>query len=70
MKYPAHRTGKEQPQSRPARGAWIEIERESGLEAGRICRAPARGAWIEISTFEHQAVAVAVAPPHGARGLK
>ena len=54
----------------PARGAWIEIERESGLEAGRICRAPARGAWIEISTFEHQAVAVAVAPPHGARGLK
>ena len=55
--------------SRPARGAWVEIER-----AGRTgCQGrsrPARGAWVEINKgliYSNMGIGRA---PQGARGLK
>ena len=51
--------------SRPARGAWIEIELQDGKSRLRGSR-PARGAWIEISGLDRAViVAPSVAPRKG-----
>ena len=35
--------------SRPARGAWIEMQRVRDAPAGAAVSRPARGAWIEMT---------------------
>ena len=54
--------------SRPARGAWVEIEEVKQLRLELQSR-PARGAWVEMR--ERQQVQLdARRAPQGARGLK
>ena len=55
--------------SRPARGAWIEIEHRAKLDVSHLSR-PARGAWIEISIVSSSVWYLHRRAPHGARGLK
>ena len=51
-------------ESRPARGAWIEIP-EHITYAGHYESRPARGAWIEIAVEGIQQVTAIVAPRTG-----
>ena len=55
--------------SRPARGAWIEIEDDRQLAQNQQSR-PARGAWIELSLLHILQPLPPSRAPHGARGLK
>ena len=55
--------------SRPARGAWIEIEANEKAKAAQRSR-PARGAWIEIGRHVMKKLIHKRRAPHGARGLK
>ena len=57
------------PQSRPARGAWIEIKGLKLLSHGVQSR-PARGAWIEIQFLPVSGRLAFRRAPRGARGLK
>ena len=56
-------------QSRPARGAWIEIPAQ---RQGRFIleSRPARGAWIEIKFTPVVLASTSSRAPQGARGLK
>ena len=55
-------------QSRPARGAWVEIHRGNGRRDHHGSR-PARGAWVEICFLVFCVISSSRAP-QGARGLK
>ena len=55
--------------SRPARGAWVEINVEVG--EALWCRSrPARGAWVEIFEVARVLKVTKRRAPQGARGLK
>ena len=58
-----------QATSRPARGAWIEMEVRMNKDVKYLSRAPhgARGLKYLVNQFERDHVGRA---PHGARGLK
>ena len=51
--------------SHPARGAWIEIKRDSKPQESRNESHPARGAWIEIVDLSHFGIKITVAPRKG-----
>ena len=51
--------------SRPARGAWIEIELVEEIRLVHARSRPARGAWIEIPSSVSSPVKGAVAPRKG-----
>ena len=52
--------------SRPARGAWIEIENSAGNVPCRGLSRPARGAWIEIGIV--MPISARMVSSHPARG--
>ena len=52
-------------QSRPARGAWIEIGYYKHLNVIAVSR-PARGAWIEIQTAKGRPIKLGSRPARGA----
>ena len=51
--------------SRPARGAWVEIQHERNCEEQQQSR-PARGAWVEIKKWEADAPHYKSRPARGA----
>ena len=64
MKYGKSITFFECLQSRPARGAWIEITSCLVFDLYQTSR-PARGAWIEIDISRDGVMAARVAPREG-----
>ncbi len=67
MKYIIANEGDADLKSRPARGAWVEIEEVKQLWLELQSR-PARGAWVEIDGFAFPSNAVRVAPRKGRVG--
>ncbi len=57
-------------ESRPSRGAWIEISRHSALVLPQTCRAPHGARGLKYHRRGDARGAVAGRAPHGARGLK
>ena len=55
--------------SRPAWGAWIEINEHTKHNSAKTSR-PAWGAWIEMHSMRPFAQGASSRAPHGARGLK
>ena len=49
LKLPLRRGDTDRRSSHPARGAWIEIDRDKAALMGHTSSHPARGAWIEIA---------------------
>ena len=62
-------SAREQPLSRPTRGAWIETHSFRSGHKAALSR-PTRGAWIETLPPLFTAKCKAGRAPHGARGLK
>ncbi len=54
-------------ESRPARGAWVEIEEVKQLRLELQSR-PARGAWVEILAVQQGTALATVAPRKGRVG--
>ena len=57
-------------QSRPARGAWIDIASSRNVVCVTNLSRPARGAWIEITKGRPLRLCSTGRAPQGARGLK
>ena len=69
LKYEILKNKKNNPPSRPARGAWVEMGTEKIPK--QYCKSrPARGAWVEIEEESAAALASICRAPQGARGLK
>ena len=56
------------PESRPARGAWVEIAIPAISDVKRLSSRPARGAWVEIQGAKGDTDTSAVAPRKGRVG--
>ena len=71
MKYLRSHRRERLTQSRPARGAWVEISVAYTAANIRLRSRPARGAWVEILLHVVAEGARAIGrAPQGARGLK
>ena len=56
--------------SRPARGAWVEIQFLPAYPTSNVPSRPARGAWVEMWEVKMTGTFVNGRAPQGARGLK